>query len=143
MTFKRLTEDAKLPVCSTEHSAGLDIFSADGYTIPSGTVCLVKTGITFEEASSDVNRWFLDLRVRSSLALDGILLANGAGVVDSDYAGNEIGVLLYNTGANERKIVKGEKVAQLIVQQHYNHMAMGVTLKYDKRDGGFGSTNDS
>ena len=39
-----------------------------------------------------------------------------AGVVDPDYTGN-IGVVLHNFGTTEQKIVRGERMAQLIPEK--------------------------
>jgi len=141
MIFKKLHPDAKEPVRSTAQSAGLDIFARCDNTIPIGGVELVKTGLTFETQVEDHLYWFIDLRIRSSLALNGVMLANGAGVIDADYAGNEIGVLLYNTTDEPYHIPKGEKIAQMIIMPHHSNEAKGVTFKYDKREGGFGSTS--
>lgn len=142
MIFKKLHADAKEPVRSTAQSAGLDVFARCDNTIPIGGVELIKTGLTFETEGGDDNQsWFIDLRIRSSLALSGVMLANGAGVIDPDYAGNEIGVLLYNTTDEPYHIPKGEKIAQMLLMGHYSHLAKGVTFKYDERTGGFGSTS--
>ena len=144
MTFVRMTDTAKEPVRATQHSAGLDIFADEGVLIPPLETKLIKTGLTFSLADGeDGSEWFMDLRLRSSLGKQSIMLANGAGVIDKDYAGKEIGVLLYNGSAhNSFAVNSGDKIAQLIIAAHYSYVAQGVTFKYDKRSGGFGSTSD-
>jgi len=66
---------------------------------------------------------FLALYVRSSLAVRrGLMLANGTGIVDQDYAGNpdnggHILVALYNPGDAPVHVARGERVAQGIFQR--------------------------
>ena len=140
MIFKRLTETAIEPVRSTEESAGLDLHADEDLTIYPNEIRLIKTGISFENDDGR-DDWYIDLRVRSSIALKKkLLLANGAGVIDKSYAGHEIKVMLFNAGEYRQLIVKGERIAQMLILPHLMGMARGVTLKYDKRVGGFGST---
>ncbi|MEL7158875.1 MAG: dUTP diphosphatase [Actinomycetota bacterium] len=52
---------------------------------------------------------------RSGLALEhGITVLNAPGLIDSGYRG-ELKVLLWNTGANDITLGRGERVAQLLV----------------------------
>lgn len=138
MKFIKLREDAILPVRSTKYSAGYDFYSVESVVIPPNEVKIVKTGISFEDMDKDS---YLQLSLRSSVSIKlPLLLANGVGIVDSDYCNNEIGIILYNHGNEELTINKNEKLAQ------------GVLLKYqtvtneeeinNERTGGFGSTNN-
>lgn len=143
MIFRKLYPDAFEPVRSTEHSAGLDLFAYENVTIPPHACVLVSTGVTFDLDETDKWDWYIDLRVRSSLALRQILLlGNGAGVVDKDYAGNEIKVMLYNGSEFYKDIERGDKIAQMIVLEHHSNKANGVTFRYNERTGGFGSTGN-
>lgn len=149
MIFKKLHADAKEPVRSTQHSAGLDIFALEASYISPGKIEVIDTGITFENARtqrenffSEELDWFIDLRIRSSMAIEGVMLANGAGVIDRDYAGKSIKVILFNSSNDRYYIKAGQKIAQMIIMEHMSRLAKGVTFKYDKRTGGLGSTND-
>lgn len=65
-----------------------------------------------------------------------------AGVVDSSYRG-EIKVILHNTDKNEEfRISAGDRIAQLIVEKHYNFKFVEVEeLDSTERGvGGFGSS---
>ena len=142
MIFVKMTPTAKEPVRSTQHSAGLDIFSDEEKIILPRQTEMIRTGLTFDLTDGeDGSEWFIDMRVRSSIALQSIMLANGAGVIDKDYAGKEIMVLLYNGGTDPYVVGQGEKVAQMLIMSHYSFVAKGVTFKYDKRIGGMGSTD--
>lgn len=142
MIFRKLSAEAKEPERATAHSAGLDIFSLEEVTIMPGETAKIRTGICFENESNDLSAsWYIDLRVRSSIAAKGLILANGAGVIDADYEGREIIVLIHNVTKDVNIIGKGEKIAQMIIQSHLSNTANGVTFKYDKRVGGMGSTS--
>ena len=53
---------------------------------------------------------------RSGLGIrQGVCLANGVGVIDSDYRG-EIGVGLVNLGGSPYTVRPGDRIAQLIIQ---------------------------
>jgi dUTP pyrophosphatase len=105
---------AILPKRATEGSAGFDMFSCieSDIIIKPGKIVKIPTGVAIE--LEDVNYVGL-IYARSGLAINkGITLANGVGVIDSDYRG-EISIGLYNT-SNEIYIIKPfEKIAQLVV----------------------------
>ena len=76
----------------------------------------------------------------------GLALKNGidvfAGVVDSSYRGS-INAILYNSDlTNDFRITKGDRIAQIIIEKHYNFpLEIVDTLSDTSRgSGGFGST---
>ena len=142
MIFKKLYDDSREPVRSTRHSAGLDVFAHEDVYIEPFTTEMIGTGLSMETTDGeDGAEWFIDMRVRSSLGAKNIMLSNGAGVIDKDYK-DEIKVLLYNGNTYGVNIKKYDKIAQMIVMAHCSYVAKGVTFKYDKRDGGFGSSGE-
>lgn len=80
---------------------------------------------------------------RSGLSLKhGIRVAQGIGVIDSDYHG-EIKVLLTNDSTQAYEIQPGERIAQLMFQQVTQvdlHMVQEFTTQTERGAGGFGST---
>ncbi len=54
------------------------------------------------------------VRSRSGLARDGIVVANSPGTVDADYRG-EVQVILANHGTNDFPVHPGDRIAQLII----------------------------
>lgn len=89
---------------------------------------------------------YLQLSVRSSCPLKSwLILANGIGIIDADYYGNDsndghIMFQIINLSPYDIKLKKGDKIGQ------------GVILHYDKvendnsegeRSGGFGSTSET
>lgn len=144
MIFKKIFPEAIEPVRATTMSAGLDICSLHAKNIPANSVVAVPTGITFVlEASDFETEWFIDMRVRLSIGFRGLTLANGAGVINADYAGQEIRVLLHNFTNTDIHIPAGMRIAQMLVVEHaMNSVNGGVVLKYENRTGGIGSTGE-
>jgi dUTP pyrophosphatase len=133
--FKRLSQDAKIPLRATAGAAGFDVFSNGNYTIKPNVRCLLDTGIAMQ---LPVNYWG-ELKPRSGLAarhgLDVL-----AGVIDSDYTG-EIKVSLINLGEHDVEIKKGDRIAQLIIQQYESDwVEVSEFDDTDRGSGGFGST---
>lgn len=139
MKWLKLRDDAIIPTRATEHSAGYDFYAAETVRIMPGEVKIVPTGITFEGMAPDE---FLQLSLRSSISIKRpFLLANGVGIVDSDYAGNEIGIILFNRSQNIPAVVdKGEKIAQGVILKY--HTVAGEKKPTRKRTGGYGSTGN-
>lgn len=129
----------RLPERKTARSAGYDLAAAADVVLEPGKVALVPTGLKAYMEPDEV----LLLTIRSSLAVKrGLMLANGVGVIDADYADNpenegHIQVAMVNLGSSPVHLAKGERVAQGIFVKYLttdDDQAAGV------RTGGFGST---
>lgn len=84
------------------------------------------------------------LYIRSSLALKSqLMLANGVGVIDSDYR-NEVKAIIYNNSNKPITINKGDRVVQIefTTREVFNLTEIQELDSYSKsnRTGGFGST---
>lgn len=79
------------PRQATKGAAAFDLYAAHDAVILPGEVVKVGTG-TFIELPAGTEGL---LNVRSSLGAKGVMLANGTGIIDSDYRG-EIIAALYN-----------------------------------------------
>ena len=144
MKFERVSfyPDVNLPVRATAGSAGYDFECAQDTIIAPGAITLIPTGI---KCKIDVG-FYLQLALRSSTPMKkGLILANGIGIIDSDYYGadgapNEGHIMfqVWNITDHSVTINKGERIGQ------------GVFLKYiiteddqafgDRMGKGFGST---
>jgi dUTP pyrophosphatase len=71
----------------------------------------------------------------------GLMMANGIGVIDSDYTGptDQVHLTLFNPGDQEVKIVKGERLAQGIFLPFTRAEFVEAPADGPNR-GGFGST---
>jgi dUTP pyrophosphatase len=82
------------------------------------------------------------IRPRSGLALKhGLTLLNSPGTIDSDYRG-EIGVLLVNLGERAVTISRGDRIAQLVLQElpGYRLSEVESLPETERGAGGFGHT---
>jgi len=80
----------------------------------------------------------LQLRLRSSLGLLGLIMPNGIGTIDPDYR-EEIQLVLFNASGTTQFIKAGDRVAQLV--QVLTCRIEEVPTSAEKRTGGFGSTS--
>lgn len=138
MKVKLLDEKAKMPVKGSKSAAGYDLCSAVSVDIPPHRTAKIRTGIAIQLPEGT----FGGIYARSGLATkEGLRPANCVGIVDEDFRG-EVIVALHNDSNETRKIEEGQRVAQLIVQRHYDYPVEVVTeLDVTERGtGGFGST---
>lgn len=136
----RLDPDLPLPAYAHEGDAGIDLLARVDTTLePGGGRALVPTGIAI--ALPDGYAGFV--QPRSGLALrHGVTCLNSPGLIDSGYRG-ELKVLLVNTDSAEpHTIVRGERIAQLVVQAVEQVRLVEVPVLEESRRGaeGFGST---
>lgn len=115
--FKRLHPDAKIPERKTAGAVGFDLSSVADYTIWSTNVedkaVCIHTGLALEIPKGYHGKIFL----RSSTGLNTKLrMANGTGLIDSDYRG-EILILAENYTRKQVKVTKGERIAQLLIER--------------------------
>lgn len=139
--FERVTgyKYVNLPKRKTKQSAGYDIESAIDAVITPGETKVIPTGI---KACMKPYEW-LGVYVRSSLAIKyGLILANGVGVIDSDYYNNpdnegHIMLPIRNVSGMPYTVKKGDRIAQGIFHRYYK--VDGDSADGD-RTGGIGST---
>lgn len=137
MNIKKLNSNAKIPTRANPNDAGADLYSIESVIIPPLSRAIVKTGIVLEIPESYYGR----IAPRSGLAAkSGIDVL--AGVIDSSYRG-EIGVVLFNSDSSNSFIVNtGDRIAQLIIENHYNPVFVEVPdlTETNRGEGGFGSS---
>jgi dUTP diphosphatase len=110
----RLSPDVALPRYQTPGSAGFDLASSIDMTIAPGQVTLVPTGLVIEVPAGH----FLGVFARSSTPLKrGLMVANGVGIVDSDYCGpaDEIKIEVFNFTASPVQVRAGDRLAQGLI----------------------------
>jgi dUTP pyrophosphatase len=133
--------DLPLPAYATAGAAGLDLLAAVPADAPlhlaPGAVALVPTGLRLALPTGTEAQ----VRPRSGLALrHGVTVLNSPGTIDSDYRG-EVGVILVNHGRGEFVVVRGTRIAQLVLapvlRLRWKEGAVDTTAR---GAGGFGST---
>lgn len=138
-----LSRGMTMPAYATEGSAAVDMRAAieedAPVTIQPGCRAMIPTGMAIALENANV---VAILAARSGLAVkSGINLANGIGVIDSDYRG-EICVGLYNSSDAPFTVHRGDRIAQLMFMPVYTaNLIEATSLDETARGtGGFGST---
>lgn len=169
ITVERLeNNDLELPSYATPHSAGLDMRAC--LTRPcktatkvdfklNGTSRVPPAAILPSECNKPVliiaqretiliplgfkiyaPKHYIQLQIRSSIALRGLTLANGSGIIDEDYTG-EVFAMCYNYGTVSVHIQHGEKIVQALLKPSLSGLLEeGALSDTNRGDGGFGST---
>ncbi len=138
----RLDEGLPLPRRSHDIDAGIDLYSAEDVEIAPGHRHLTGTGVAVGIPAGYVGL----VHPRSGLAHKvGLSMVNAPGTVDAGYTG-ELRINLLNTDPEETiHIARGDRIAQLLVQQvelwPVREVADVAELGESERgDKGFGST---
>jgi dUTP pyrophosphatase len=133
----RLDRDLPLPTYAHPGDAGIDLLAReDAVVSAAGGRVLVPTGIALA-----LPRGYAALVLpRSGLALKhGVTVVNSPGLIDCAYRG-EIKVILLNTDpVTDYAVKRGDRIAQLVVQEVVEVVWREVVeLDGDDRGGGFG-----
>lgn len=126
------------PRYATDGAACFDLQAAVSMRIPAGETILIPTGLAFQIPEG----YKLDIYSRSGLSIKhDLALANGTGIIDSDYRG-EVMVALYNRSENDRYVQNGDRIAQaMLVPVPKVYLIQVDKLESTERGaGGFGST---
>ncbi|MGN6090580.1 MAG: dUTP diphosphatase [Actinomycetales bacterium] len=112
--LRRLDPDIPVPAAATPGDAGVDLVSTIDVEIGPGQRALVPTGIAIALPAG----WAAFVHPRSGLAWrHGVTIVNAPGTVDAGYRG-EIAVNLLNADASLPVVIRrGDRIAQLVVQQ--------------------------
>lgn len=142
--IRRLTNGEGLPspAYASAGAAGLDLYAAlaagQKLVLEPGARDLVPTGVQIALPAG----YEAQVRPRSGLAVEhGVTVLNAPGTIDSDYRG-EVKVLLVNLGGQPFEILRGMRIAQLVVAP----VVQATLVEADdlgetaRGAGGFGST---
>lgn len=130
-----------VPSFATAGSAAMDLRACidEDVTIAAGGRAIIPTGIAIALPCAD---YVALICARSGLASKfGITMANGVGVIDSDYRG-ELKVALHNSSDADYTIHDGDRIAQLMVLPVVQPTLQLVEEldETERGEGGFGST---
>ena len=174
-----ILDEVCTPKRGTKYSAYVDLFAREDVTIGAGETKIVKLGVKIdldklkkilfknsqpefsfapvEFQNNMFSDWmkshYLEVALRSSLGVKGLIISNGIGIIDLDYP-DEIGLIVHNPIQRLQNfqgeycevypdifyINKGDKVAQCTLKEH-----KGYLMGYESdvvRAGGFGSTDN-
>lgn len=137
--IKRLDPEAVIPSYAYAGDAGLDLRSLETLVLKPFERALIPTGLAI--AIPEGYAGFV--QPRSGLALKrGLSIVNTPGLIDSHYRG-ELKIIAINLDpVNDIQIEKGERIAQLVIQE-VPVVTLTVVDELDATDrgaGGFGSS---
>lgn len=131
----KLDKGAYMPTRAHKTDAGLDLYSPINTTIyPDDSVC-IDTGVHMEIPEGYVG----DIKSKSGLMVNEDIVTDGT--VDCGYTGS-VRVKLFNHGMTEVRIIKGQKIAQIVIKKIITpELELVDELGETERgDNGFGST---
>ena len=138
--YNQDTNLIKMPMRAKKHSVCYDFYSPIDTTIEPNSTQLIFTNIKAFFGDDEG----LILAVTSGMGKRGVILANGIGIIESDYANNSsndgnIGFLLHNISSTPYNIQVGDKIGQ-------GFFFKFLTVDNEEeistvRTGGFGSTD--
>jgi dUTP pyrophosphatase len=138
VTIKRFDKTLPLPEYKTNNAAAMDLCARETVTIGPRAIGYVPLNIAFKMPSG----YFALLAARSSLHKKGVMMANGIGIGDEDFSGDndEYRAVLFNFTDSEVVIERGERIVQLIILNK-EKVVLDEVEKLDEADrGGIGST---
>ena len=134
--FKRLTSTAIIPKIAHEGDAGFDLYADQEDYVYFGRQTMIATGI----AMAIPNGYVGLIKPRSGLAAK-LGVDTMAGVIDAPYRGEVNVILTLEKAGAGIKLIKGERIAQLIVVPVMTDWVEVETLGDSERgSNGFGST---
>ena len=139
LNYSPLT-NAKVPVRSTEGSAGYDVFAYEDKIIRRNSVKKISIGIRIEMQPG----YFAEFKSRSSYVMKNLSVEGG--VIDSDYRGL-LNVCIRNHSRDQDYLVQtGDKIAQLIFYKcifpEFKQVKQKELTETVRAEGGFGSTGN-
>ena len=136
---KKLNDNAVVPQYATAGAACFDLVCVNDVMITPGREHVaLRTGLAFEIPEG----YAMMVYSRSGHGFkNGIRLANGTGVIDSDYRG-EVMVKMHNDGSTAVLVSAGERIAQaMIIPVPQVELVLSDELSDTARgSGGMGST---
>jgi len=128
-----------LPSYETPGSSGMDIRASDSCVLEPHETKAIPTGIRLAGLPRQTE---IQIRSRSGLAYrHGVHVLNSPGTIDSDYRG-EIKVIMHNTSDKPFIMVRGDRIAQMVLTPILiAELTLVEELDATERgNGGFGST---
>lgn len=137
--FERLTATAQLPTYAHEGDAGMDLCADETCVLAPGERAAIGTGLRMALPPQMEGQ----VRPRSGLALKyGVTVLNTPGTIDEGYRG-EVKVILINLGQVPFEVIRGMRIAQLVIAPVARVSVEEVTTLEEvtaRGEGGFGSS---
>lgn len=138
----RIDPDLPIPNYAKAGDAGADLYSRIDIELAPMERALVPTGLAIALPAGYAG--FIHPR-SGRAAKEGLSMVNAPGTIDAGYRG-EIQVILINLDKEKNiQIKRGERIAQLIIQEveHANFLEVEQLPGTSRGEGGFGSTGNA
>lgn len=139
-TLKIKLFDKSLPVpeYKSRGAVGIDVHIRKTVTIKPREVVVSPVNVAFEVPKGS----FAILAARSSTFKHGVMPANGIGIIDEDFKGDEdeVHIALLNFTNKTVTIKKGERIGQIVIVNFVRVKIKVVEKLGHPTRGGFGST---
>ena len=138
VTIKRFDKEIPLPEYKTEGAAAFDLCARTHVEIPPKEFKYVPLNVAVQTPSG----YFLMLVARSSTHKKGLWMANGIGIGDPDFSGDEdeYKAVYYNFTDKPVLVEKGERIAQGLIIKREAVQWEEVNEMPNKTRGGWGTT---
>lgn len=140
--IKRLRGGVSLPQRMTEGAVGYDVYAAESVQVYNTNAHAEAVSVPLGFALELPKGYHAKLFLRSSIGKrTKIRLANGTGIIDSDYRG-EVMLLVENIGRSMVSIREGTRIAQMLIEKNVDveFVDAGELTDTKRGEGGFGST---
>ena len=138
---RRVDKELPLPEYKTGGAVAFDLVSRVSMTILPRGVAYIPLNVAIEIPKG----YMIMLAARSSLHKKGLMLANGVGIIDEDFCGNddEYHAALYNFTEKPVSIERGARLLQGIIKKYEKADWQEVHDLENPTRGGFGSTDEN
>lgn len=141
LKFKRLEDNAILPIRGTKGAAGIDLTCTKIETAlneANQLMLVYHTGLAVEIPAGYVGL----LIPRSSIWKKSLWLTDNVGVIDSDFRGEIVAIMKATTDTIPAVYKQGERFCQLVIVPipEYTITEVSELSPTERSDGGFGST---
>jgi dUTP pyrophosphatase len=136
--IRRVDKEIPLPQYQTAGAVALDCAIREDTTIPPQGIAYAPLNFSLQPP---LGHWVL-MAARSSLHKRGLMLANGLGIFDEDFSGDEdeYKVALYNFTNEHVDVKKGERLTQIVFLPYDKVEWNEVETLGKEARGGFGTT---
>lgn len=138
--MRRIDRTLPLPSYHTKGATCFDLTARVDTTIEAGRFGRIPLNVAIAPPK---NYWVL-LAVRSSTHKTALIPANGLGIIDEDFAGDndEYQLLVYNTDSKPVTVTRGTRIAQATLMPKITPIIEEVDHLTSPSRGGIGSTGD-
>lgn len=138
--IRRIDKTLPLPEYKTAGAAGFDFTARVTIGIPPKSIAYVPLNVAIGHPKNHM----LLMAARSSLHKKGVMMANGVGIGDEDFSGNndEYRAALYNFTDTPVTIERGERIVQGIFKEIARAEWEEVESLESPSRGGFGTTGN-